>query len=198
MRPLLSLPRHERGVALFASLVALAAISLAAVALVRSVDTANIAAGNLSFKNSAVMGSDTGVEAAVTFLNANTTMAGLNAHNVAQGYYSTYNTATTTSNPVSIATDAQGRPTAGWPMTLAQDAAGNTTSYIVQRMCTSNLPAGAGTTERTQNCVTGVPEKCHSSSGCALPPPPIYYRITTQVQGPRNTVAFTQAIVAKP
>lgn len=192
----LSLPRNERGVALFAALVALAAISLAAVALVRSVDTVNLAAGNLSFKKSALLGSDAGVENAITFLNGQATLGGLNGHMIPQGYYSTYNTATTVSNPISIATDVQGRP-AGWPVTLPQDAAGNTTSFIVQRMCTNNLVAG-DTADRIMNCVTGIPEKCHVITGCALPPPVIYYRITTQVQGPRNTVAFVQAIVSKP
>ena len=42
----------QRGVVLFIALIALVAMSLAAVALVRSVDTATIIAGNLAFKQS--------------------------------------------------------------------------------------------------------------------------------------------------
>ena len=56
----------QRGVVLFFSLVALLAMSLAAVALVRSVDTSTMIAGNLSFKRAATTSGDSGIEAALT------------------------------------------------------------------------------------------------------------------------------------
>jgi type IV pilus assembly protein PilX len=47
-------PPSERGVVLLVALIILVALTLAGVALIRSVDTANIIAGNLSFRESAV------------------------------------------------------------------------------------------------------------------------------------------------
>jgi len=50
----------QRGVVLFVALIALVVMSLAAVALIRSVDTATIIAGNLAFRQSATTSSDRG------------------------------------------------------------------------------------------------------------------------------------------
>ncbi|MDP2761238.1 MAG: pilus assembly PilX N-terminal domain-containing protein [Sideroxyarcus sp.] len=58
----------QRGVVLFFALVALVAMSLAAVALIRSVDTSTIIAGNMAFKQSASSAGDSGIEAAVTWM----------------------------------------------------------------------------------------------------------------------------------
>jgi len=52
-----------RGVALFFALVCLVAIMLAAVVLVRSVDTRTLISGNLAFQRSATASSDAGTEA---------------------------------------------------------------------------------------------------------------------------------------
>src|ERR1044072_4039301 len=58
----------QRGVVLFIALIVLVALMLASVSLVRSVDTANIIAGNLAFKQASVQAADTGIEAAVAAL----------------------------------------------------------------------------------------------------------------------------------
>lgn len=58
----------QRGTVLFFALVALVAMSLAAVALIRSVDTSTIIAGNLAFKQSATSSGDSGIDAALTWL----------------------------------------------------------------------------------------------------------------------------------
>ena len=60
----------EKGVVLFIALIALVVMSLAAVALIRSVDTNTLIAGNLGFKQSATVSADSGVETAITWLNA--------------------------------------------------------------------------------------------------------------------------------
>ncbi|MDD2894255.1 MAG: hypothetical protein PHF20_10045 [Halothiobacillaceae bacterium] len=59
---------RQRGTVLFFALVALVAMSLAAVALIRSVDTSTIIAGNLAFKQSATTTGDSGLNAAVNWL----------------------------------------------------------------------------------------------------------------------------------
>jgi len=70
MKPLPPI-RHEphtikqRGVVLFFALIALVVMSLAAVALIRSVDTSTLIAGNLAFKQSASSSGDAGLESAI-------------------------------------------------------------------------------------------------------------------------------------
>jgi len=60
----------QRGVVLFFTLIALVVMSLAAVALIRSVDTSTMIAGNLAFKQSGSSATDTGMEAAIAWLSA--------------------------------------------------------------------------------------------------------------------------------
>jgi type IV pilus assembly protein PilX len=60
----------QRGVVLFFALVALVIMSLAAVALIRSVDTSTMIAGNLAFKQAAASSGDAGLESALTDLLA--------------------------------------------------------------------------------------------------------------------------------
>ena len=60
--------KQQRGVVLFLALIALVIMSLAAVALIRSVDTNTLIAGNLSFKQAATTSADAGTEAAIAML----------------------------------------------------------------------------------------------------------------------------------
>lgn len=55
----------QRGVVLFFALIALVAMSLAAVALIRSVDTSTLIAGNLAFKQATKNSAEAGIEAAI-------------------------------------------------------------------------------------------------------------------------------------
>jgi len=64
----LLLLRQQSGVVLFVALIALVAMSLAAVSLIRSVDSNNMIAGNLSSKQAATSSADVGVEAAINAL----------------------------------------------------------------------------------------------------------------------------------
>jgi type IV pilus assembly protein PilX len=59
-------PPSERGVVLLVALIILVALTLAGVALIRSVDTANIIAGNLSFRESAVHAGERSTQTAIT------------------------------------------------------------------------------------------------------------------------------------
>ncbi|MGB9093633.1 MAG: hypothetical protein WCB93_05930, partial [Gallionella sp.] len=98
---------RQRGVVLFFALIALVVMSLAAVALIRSVDTSTMIAGNIAFKQAATTSGDGGIEGAITALNAaQAAMAAinnnvlndpgcpgacsnvLNASNPSNGYYS--------------------------------------------------------------------------------------------------------------
>ena len=54
--------RREQGVVLFIALIVLVAMSLAGIALMRSVDTGILIAGNLGFRQNATHVGDLGIE----------------------------------------------------------------------------------------------------------------------------------------
>src|SRR3989442_13807762 len=84
----LLMPCRQRGVTLFIALIVLVAMTMAAVAMMRSVDTATVVAGNIGFRQSAVNAADQGVQAAYAWLGANVGGAGINSDNAASGYFS--------------------------------------------------------------------------------------------------------------
>ena len=66
-----SLPSRVRGAVLFISLIVLVAMTLAGIAMMRSVDTGNLIAGNLAFEQGAMQAADRGIEQAFQWLLAN-------------------------------------------------------------------------------------------------------------------------------
>jgi len=189
----------QNGVVLFFALMALVVMSLAAVALIRSVDTNTLIAGNLAFKQSATASADTGVETAIKWLEANQTTA-LNSDNVNTGYYA------------SPQDDAKVRFTTGYSLAsgagiaAGKDSSGNTISYVVERMCVAGtvLPT-TGLYKAKEKCLLGAAStspgsqstKVYGTSGGQLSSAgdqPMY-RVTVRVAGPRNTLSFTQAFV---
>jgi len=56
--------RGQRGIVIFIALIALVVMMIAGLALMRSVDTGNLIAGNLAFRQRAVHSADGGVEVA--------------------------------------------------------------------------------------------------------------------------------------
>src|SRR4029434_10585493 len=60
--------RRQRGIVLFIALIVMVAMTLAAIALIRSVDTTNTAVGNLAFRQSSILPANYAVETAVASL----------------------------------------------------------------------------------------------------------------------------------
>lgn len=198
---------RQRGVVLFFTLIALLAISLAAVALIRSVDTSTLIAGNIAFKQAATTSADSGVERAMDWLTAtDTANSGVDVRtNTAHtfnidaptvGYYSSV-------NPALSLTDGTGIQ---WnnndSVLVGTDGSGNTTRYVIQRMCrVANTPTA------TANCLFGDVQEDKGShailrsqdvcvgSGCGTSNQTPQIRITSRTTGPRNTVSYVQAFV---
>lgn len=188
-------PGKQAGVVLIIALIVLVAMSLAAIALVRSIDTANIITGNLGFKQAATHSGDTGTESAIAWLESNNN-ATLNNNLPANGYF-----ASRADPAAGQSWDAFWTATlAAQAVTLAPDAAGNTASYVIHRLCNQ---AGS----RDPNINPGI--SCSVSpvaagndcveAGCGQnklnAAAQLYYRITTRIAGPRNTVSYVQAVV---
>lgn len=178
----LNIHHKQSGVVLFFALIALVAMSLAAVALIRSVDTNSLIVGNLSFKQSSMISADRGVEAAIDWLQPKP-VVDMNLDDLPKGYYATSRLNPRTifeNNPADV-------------VTLAQDAHGNTVSYVVQRMCNKQ---GA---PDTSICITSAEQDVGSCKDDPQCPKTfrvsLMYRVTARVVGPKNTESFVQAFV---
>jgi Tfp pilus assembly protein PilX len=188
---------RQQGVVLFIALIVLVAMSLAGVAMVRSVDTSLGIAGNMAFKQSTIQGSDLGMKEAYAWLAANNTGTILQNTNAGAGYASNQ---PPTDDWFDNSKWGAGTKAANGG---AADAAGNTVRYIIHRMCTQPDTAYNGKNGAVDNiCALNVPTSGGSSGGSMSVGsvqfqgiPQIYYRITVRVDGPRNTVSIVQTSV---
>ncbi|MBS0309611.1 MAG: hypothetical protein JSS58_11675 [Proteobacteria bacterium] len=211
------LHRSQQGIVLVIVLIVLVAMTMAGIALMRSVNTSTLVAGNLAFRQSTLASADIGVEQAIYWLQANPaqlnnslTTAGYSANilgvpKTADGTaWNAYWNNTLDTTPVA-------RPVLGAPVssgavwTLPTDSAGNTVSYVIHRLCNQdgdrNAPGGtvqclasassSGTDGDNKGVVGGG-----GVSGAGIGNKQIYYRITTRVEGPRNTVSYVQTTVS--
>lgn len=74
---------------MFVALIVLVAMALAALALIRSVDTTTAVVGNLGFRQASVLPANAAVEEAVAALFEKNTIADKAKHLPAQNYYAT-------------------------------------------------------------------------------------------------------------
>ncbi len=196
-RPLASkmpVRRGQRGLVLIFALIVLVAMTLAGLALVRSVDTTILITGNMAFQQAATQSGDQGIEQAVTWLQNNNIGTTLHSDIPASGYFARRQ------DPVPNQTwDSFWNATlSGSAQALPQDAAGNQVSYVIQRLCAvigDPTAIGAG---------CAVPQTGGTSSGSSkgagvvalLYNSQVYYRVTARISGPRNTVSYVQAVIA--
>jgi type IV pilus assembly protein PilX len=190
-------PARQKGVVLLISLIVLVAMTLAGVALMRSVDTAVGVAGNVAFKQSAVQVADTGTQKAAVWLGNNSSGTTLQNDNATIGYFS--------SRP---AVEPNWYDINSWSQSVVlnggvPDAAGNVVRYVVHRMCTQpDTPYNGTNGAATNECALYFPLSSAASGGSMqvgspqfIGTPQLYYRVTTRVDGPRNTVSVIQSSV---
>lgn len=224
-RPLARQPASQRGATLIFTLLALVALLLSSLALVRSVDIGALLMGNLGFKQDATASGDQATRAAVDWLTTN--LATLNDDIAASGYYASTREATATvdatgthyANAATATRNA--RQLIDWnddgcdyadsgsyascditPAQLSGDINGNTASYVIFRMCDK---VGDPGTDSTINCIrppgsTGGSASVKGDLSYAEPTrfkfgAGPYYRIVVRVQGARNTVSYTETVV---
>jgi type IV pilus assembly protein PilX len=191
----------QRGTVLLIALILLVALSLAGIALIRSVSTSNMIAGNLAFQQGATHAADMGVETAVGFLEANSAVvAGVSAlHSSVTSGAGTRYVAVRQDPAAGQSWDAFWSATlagSGAVNTLATDAAGNTVSFVIHRLCNS---AGAPVYPGCSSSPTDATSSGNSQGAGVIAltsPRQVYYRVTTRVAGPRNTLSYVQVIVA--
>lgn len=189
--------KRQQGLVLFIALIALVAMSLAAAALIRSVDSGVLVAGNLAFKQSAIMSAESGIANAYKYINDNSASLGADS----AGYFSTFN------DNLSLTSSSTWGNANSFAVTKdLYDLSGNETRYIIQRMCRT---AGEVTRE---NCLVGTGNAAANSkggksegggaggggyciSGCSGGSDAVVYRVTARVAGPKNTFSYIQAFI---
>ena len=198
---------EQRGVVLFFALISLLAIMLAAVALIRSVDTSTMIAGNLAFKQAATTSGDAGTEAAIGWLAATQAANAakkiltdpthaLNVTDATRGYYSN------TDPAINLFVDATWDAITAIPE--ATDSSGNKIRYVIQRTCRNAGPTIAikdadclfsGAIQDTNGQNIPLPQDVCTGPGCPVAGQTPMIRITSRVKGPKNTVSYVQAFV---
>jgi type IV pilus assembly protein PilX len=188
---------RQQGVVLIFSLIVLLILAIGAVAVLRSVNSSLLSAGNLAFHRDLVNQAEQALSTVMTEFKTNgpplngATIADLPAAN----YVSS-----------ALPTNAQGVPLVlldnaafalvGSAANILPGATPDVTiRYIIDRLCTNTGNANI------VNCVqsTGLPTGGTANHNTALAPPSAtVYRVSVRVDGPRNTQAFLQTTFTKP
>lgn len=192
------------------ALIMLVVMSMAAVAMVRAIGTGLLVAGNFSFRQQALLAADAGSEAAIDWLTPLAALPDLYTDNTAQGYYASLpadldiTDSGRTGTKMLIDWDGnQCNSRTGFACNdaaaaLTTDAAGNSIRYTIHRLCRqSGSPQDAA-----NSCLLYQPAASTSKGALSYgqakhfeASPGVYYRISTRVNGPRNTVVYTQTMV---
>lgn len=160
-------------------------MSLAGLAMLRQMGGGVSIAGNVAFKQSATTVADLGTETARAWFKAQSPLV-LQSDLGSAGYYSSWGSSV---DP----TDASWK--AAWDAApeVVDAATGNRVKYVINRLCET---PGKDANEPGQRCSAeggGTTDKgTDGTTFTSLGSP--YYRITTQVTGPRNTVSYTQVV----
>jgi type IV pilus assembly protein PilX len=192
--------QHQRGVVLIIALIVLVSMTLAAIGMSRSVDTANVVAGNLAFKQGTVQGADTGLKAAYAWLVANSGGATLQSNGASgTGYYASL----PVDDPDWFDPNNAVWGSAAAPTGTNADTAGNVVKYVIHRMCSQpDAPYNGSNAGVANQCALtftsgGSGEGSSMAIGSTQPSgdAQLYYRVTARVDGPRNTVSIVQMSV---
>jgi hypothetical protein len=174
-------------------------MTLAAIGMSRSVDTSNLVAGNLAFKQSTVQGGDQGLKAAYAWLVANSGGTTLQSNITGSGYFASVPVDDPNwFDPNDAVWGNAVSPTGG-----VADNAGNVVKYVIHRMCSQpDAPYNGSNAGVANQCALtftsgGSGEGSSMAIGSTQPSgdAQLYYRVTARVDGPRNTVSIVQMSV---
>lgn len=211
--------RPARGVSLLFSMMTLVALSLAAVALIRSVDTGSAVLGNLSFKQDTLLAADDASRQAIDWLRARAVGNTLYADATADGYRASL---ITNLDPTGVrGTDAT-RTVIDWDGNNCRSVSGNwatcvapsgqalqistgsatvSARWLIQRVCNS---AGDPSTA-TVSCAKPLSstlaadadkgDKNYANPGMQQVVLAQYFRIIVRATGGRNTSSITETLV---
>lgn len=174
--------KRQNGSSLIMTIIALAIMFIAIMAYLQSTDTATLVAGNFSFKTIANNAAEIGIDQAIDELNAQT-----NSDTAIAGQYS----------PIQLTSDTNGLPAnLNWGQVPITTVNSNySVQHFTERLCTRAPVENANT-----QCIVGqlaMPSSNKLGAPVYYGTNAIYYKVTVRVGGPKNTLTFVQAILAK-
>ena len=209
--------RPSQGAALMFALLALVALSLAALGLIRSAETSTLIIGNLGFRQEATAVAEQATEEATAFISSASSLD--NNGSSGTGYYASSHDAESIDVTGQQLASPPTRTRVDWdddncggsaticltPATLAADkgVAGFTQQYVILRLCatvgatdasgnTCSRPptSSGGETDKKSDLGYGQEAGLSNTSGA-------YYRIVVRVKelNRRETTSFTETIV---
>lgn len=213
----------QQGLVLFFALLALVVMSIAAVALIRSVDTNNLLTGNLVFRQSASPASNVALEVITSYISQNLPLTSSTSNSPSLGYYANCIHFDTT--PANQVCDGGALTSITWDdsnshlvptqtdgnaeISNGMDRQGNQIRYIVERMCNysdAELTSATSTTDATRcmmaSAATNGQTCSHSQTNlelfkeCVTSPDTPLYRVTLQISGPKNTMSYMQTFIS--
>lgn len=209
-RPLPQQRAAQRGVVLFITLIVLVALALAALAMYRGSMGSTLVATNVVYKQAAINLADNGTQVATAAILQRSTTGGAAVENDdgPNGYFA----AVPTNDPNYAdpsAWDWTGADANAVVLTASQvcgadatciaNSGGLTVYYKIHRMCNLAGPYNSAANACALT-IAADPAATGSSLGVGATvftgKPALYYRITTRVDGPRNTRTITQTMVA--
>jgi type IV pilus assembly protein PilX len=213
--------RTQAGIVLFFALLALAVMSIAAVALIRSVDTNSLLSGNLVFRQSASATSNVALEGVAQSITQNISLANSVRHFPGQGYYA--NCSRFDMQPNASICDGSRLTTTPWDNTNSRlvpdqvdgnaeihngvDRQGNEIRYVIERMCNFNeveINAGNAAMDASR-CLMASAARCKPSPDgnsqgeqrpCSNQATSPLYRLTLRISGPKSTLTFMQSFIS--
>ncbi len=193
MRSYMTSAARQKGVALFAALIALVITMLAAIALIRSADTAQAIAGNLSIKRDITHESELAIKSALALFST----GALGAETARQANLASANYSATalTSNAYGIPLSLISASTSG--ETSAGTNTGITWRYVIDRMCpytgAYNASTNACQVSQSTSIYTNSMDVHSSSIGLTSSYSlSLVYRISVRVTDARGAQSYFQ------
>jgi len=202
LKPIAAATCRQRGVVLFVALIAMVVMSLAGVALIRSVDTTGSVAGNLAFREASVPAVNMAVEEAVQALYLTKLIADTEVDDVAHRYYAKLQAGELPNGVPAVLGGTYKTMKAAYPFGVTTYPTTKAeVRAVIERICSPASPGLPLTTaQKLQYCDTlppkvSVAKTSMKKGGATLPPIPLY-RVTIRVDLPgTNTASFAQAML---
>ncbi len=202
-----SLVAHQKGTTLLVAMVALVAMMTAGMALIRSVDSANLVASNFQMQQSAEQNLDLALnEAMLAYLkshsNSAVNIANTNFDSVTTSYRAIRNSAMQTSDGLPSELVNLTPPTWGvngplvsgtWPGEQVDLQSKQLRRYFIERLCNTT---GIATAANCQMYTLEFEPNAQKGSGVDLDTEDLpFIRVTARIDGPKGAVSYAQLFV---
>ena len=192
--------KGQQGVVLIIALIALVAMSLAGISMMRTVDTTNVISGNLAFNEAAIQMEDVGEEDAYSWIIANPYSNPSGCQQLSSSCPNYYYPNVMPMNQTTKLPDPGAGNTLNWsPASTTGLPSGYSVQYLIERMCgtvVGGTQTVAGSQPTFSNCMASpVYDTTQSPPAAVSGMGRLFFRVTVRVSGPRNTSGQAQYFI---